>query len=66
MLTDTPYKLIEKEELSEIRFSKEDVLVDQTARRLRSIYMKKAELLGEFKGILFLRTALLGLHNRFK
>jgi len=38
--------LIEKEDLSSILFSKEDVLEDPVKRRLRQIYLEKAERLG--------------------
>ena len=38
--------LVEKEELSSILFSKEDVLEDPVKRRLRQIYLEKAERLG--------------------
>ena len=38
--------LIEKEELSNILFSKQDVIADPVKRRLRQIYLEKAERLG--------------------
>ena len=38
--------LIEKEDLSSILFSKDDVLEDPVKRRLRQIYLEKAERLG--------------------
>ena len=38
--------LIEKEELSTILFSKNDVISDPVKRRLRQIYLEKAERLG--------------------
>jgi hypothetical protein len=42
---------IAKEKLSEIQFTKEDVLSDPAKKRLRNIYLKKAELLGNgYKG----------------
>lgn len=44
-------KLVQKEDLTCFKFAKVDVLVDDAKRRLRSIYMKKAELLGNgYKG----------------
>lgn len=44
-------KLVQKEDLVDFKFAKMDVLVDEAKRRLRSIYMKKAELLGNgYKG----------------
>lgn len=44
-------KEIEKESLANIKFSKNDVLLDEAKRRLRNIYLKKAELLGNsYKG----------------
>ena len=39
-------QILPKEELSEISFVKEDVLKDPVKIRLRGIYLKKAELLG--------------------
>ncbi|WP_028980261.1 hypothetical protein [Sporocytophaga myxococcoides] len=42
---------IAKEKLSEIHFTKDDVLSDPAKKRLRNIYLKKAELLGNaYKG----------------
>jgi hypothetical protein len=42
---------IEKENLREVGFWKEDVLTDKVKMRLRDIYLKKAELLGNsYKG----------------
>jgi hypothetical protein len=42
---------IEKENLREVGFWKEDVLTDKVKIRLRDIYLKKAELLGNsYKG----------------
>lgn len=44
-------ELLPKERLSEITFVKEDVLQDPAKKRLREIYLKKAELLGNaYKG----------------
>lgn len=50
-VTANSVKLVQKEDLIDFKFAKGDVLVDDAKRRLRSIYMKKAELLGNgYKG----------------
>jgi hypothetical protein len=44
-------QVIPKESLIDIRFAQEDVLENDTKKRLRSIYLKKAEMLGNtYKG----------------
>lgn len=44
-------KLIEKEELSDILFAQHDVIDDPVKKRLREIYLQKAERLGNtYKG----------------
>lgn len=42
----TQSQIIPKEELANIQFTKEDVLQDPAKVRLRNIYLKKAEKLG--------------------
>jgi len=38
--------ILPKESLTEVKFAKEDVLDTAAAKRLRSIYLKRAEMLG--------------------
>jgi hypothetical protein len=43
--------ILPKESLSEVRFTKEDVLDSEAGKRLRNIYLKRAEMLGNtYKG----------------
>jgi hypothetical protein len=50
-ITANQVKLVQKEDLVDFKFAKGDVIVDDSKRRLRSIYMKKAEMLGNsYKG----------------
>jgi hypothetical protein len=50
-ITANQVKLLQKEDLVGFKYAKQDVLIDITKRRLRSIYMKKAEMLGNvYKG----------------
>lgn len=52
--------VLPKEALSEIKFTKDDVLDTEAQKRLRSIYLKKAEALGNtYKGKvkMFFKTA---------
>ncbi|MFN6945233.1 MAG: hypothetical protein ACK4ND_09815 [Cytophagaceae bacterium] len=41
-----PVTVIAKELLGEVKFPKEDALIDPAQKRLRDIYLKKAEMLG--------------------
>lgn len=44
-------KKVDRESLKNVKFSKDDVLLDDIKKRLRSIYLKKAETLGNtYKG----------------
>ena len=50
-ITANQVKLLQKEDLVGFKYAKQDVLIDITKRSLRSIYMKKAEILGNsYKG----------------
>ena len=50
-ITANQVKIVQKEDLIGFKYAKKDVLVDVTKQRLRSIYMKKAEMLGNsYKG----------------
>lgn len=50
-VTANQVKLVQKEDLVDFKYAKVDVIVDVAKRRLRSIYMKKAEMLGNsYKG----------------
>ncbi|WMJ75477.1 hypothetical protein RCC89_20280 [Cytophagaceae bacterium ABcell3] len=41
-----PVTVVEKESIGQLKFTKDDVLTDPAQKRLRTIYLKKAEALG--------------------
>ncbi|MEY3417554.1 MAG: hypothetical protein RL060_1666 [Bacteroidota bacterium] len=50
-ITANQVTIVQKEDLIDFKYAKKDVLVDVAKQRLRSIYMKKAEMLGNsYKG----------------